>query len=50
MGGLLSNTPWREVIMPLLSIIKNIDKLPGNILDVLHRARGIVLVIKQYSP
>lgn len=51
-GGLLSNTPLREVIdaspinnkqiFLVENYPKNIDKLPKNILDVLHRARDIV--------
>jgi NTE family protein len=51
-GGLLSNTPLREVIdaspvnnkqiFLVENYPKNIDKLPENILDVLHRARDIV--------
>lgn len=51
-GGLLSNTPLREVIdaspvnnkqiFLVENYPKNIDKLPENIPDVLHRARDIV--------
>ncbi|MGI9011294.1 MAG: patatin-like phospholipase family protein [Nitrososphaeraceae archaeon] len=51
-GGLLSNTPLREVIdaspvnnkqiFLVENYPKNINKLPENILDVLHRARDIV--------
>lgn len=51
-GGLLSNTPLREVIdaspvnnkqvFLVENYPKNIEKLPENIPDVLHRARDIV--------
>lgn len=51
-GGLLSNTPLREVIdaspvnnkqiFLVENYPKNIDKLPENIPDVLHRARDII--------
>lgn len=51
-GGLLSNTPLREVIdaspindkqvFLVENYPKNIEKLPSNIHDVLHRARDIV--------